>query len=143
MSLDVLLTEFAISPETIHAPVGQAFSFSVTNDGTAPHTFAVETGSEVIETPELQPGETRTLAVSALEAGDYRTLCTISGHAGLGMVGTLMVMAGGEIAAGASGATRATSAGVRLSTPGIGCVFILVILPPAPAGPGSALDWSP
>jgi hypothetical protein len=48
-------------------------AFSVTNDGTAQHTFAIDTGGELIETPELQPGETQSLEVPALEAGDYYT----------------------------------------------------------------------
>jgi FtsP/CotA-like multicopper oxidase with cupredoxin domain len=107
-SFDVTLTEFAISPEMIHAPSGQDLAFSVTNDGTMPHTFAIDTGGELIETPELQPGETQALEVSALDAGEYQTLCTISGHAGLGMTGTLMVMAEGVVAAGASGTAGAT-----------------------------------
>ena len=107
-SFDVSLTEFAVSPEMIHAPAGQDLTFSVTNDGTAPHTFAIDTGGELIETPELQPGETQALEVPALDAGEYQTLCTISGHEGLGMTGTLMVMAEGAVAAGASGAAGAT-----------------------------------
>ena len=107
-SFGVSLTEFAISPEMIHAPAGQDLTFSVTNDGTTQHTFAIATGGELIETPELQPGETQALEVPALDAGEYRTLCTISGHEGLGMTGTLMVMAGGAVAAGASGTAGAT-----------------------------------
>ena len=107
-SFDVSLTEFAISPEMIHAPAERDLTFSVTNDGTAPHTFAIDRGGELIETPELQPGETVTLDVPALDAGEYQTLCTISGHEGLGMTGTLMVMAEGAVAAGASGAAGAT-----------------------------------
>jgi len=107
-SFDVSLTEFAISPEMIHAPAGQDLTFSVTNDGTAPHTFAIDRGDELIETPELQPGETQALEVPALDAGEYQTLCTISGHEGLGMTGTLTIMAGGAVAAGASGAAGGT-----------------------------------
>jgi FtsP/CotA-like multicopper oxidase with cupredoxin domain len=103
--IDVFLTEFSIAPGVIHAPAGRALSFTVTNDGSAPHTFGVDTGNGVVETPEIMPGETDSLDVPALEAGDYRTLCTVSGHEGLGMAGTLMVMAGGDVAAGASGAT--------------------------------------
>jgi FtsP/CotA-like multicopper oxidase with cupredoxin domain/plastocyanin len=110
VTLAVSLTEFAIAPGVIHAPAGQALSFAVTNDGSAPHTFAVDTGNGVVETPEIQPGETGSLDVPALEAGDYRTLCTVPGHEGLGMVGTLMVMADGGVAAGASGATGSNPA---------------------------------
>lgn len=112
---DVSLTEFAITPDVIHAPAGRTLSFRVTNDGTAAHTFAVDTGNGVEQTRELQPGDTQTLEVSALPAGDYRISCTIAGHADLGMVGSLMVMAGGEVAAGTSGATGATGSHAGMS----------------------------
>jgi FtsP/CotA-like multicopper oxidase with cupredoxin domain len=108
----VSLTEFAISPDMVHAPAGRDLTFSVSNDGSAPHTFAVDTGNGVEETPEIQPGDTATLAVPALEAGDYRVYCTIAGHADLGMQGSLMVMAdGGTIAAGGTGASGAGASG--------------------------------
>jgi FtsP/CotA-like multicopper oxidase with cupredoxin domain len=52
----------------------------------------VDAGGTLQETPEIQPGEHATLEVSSLEAGTYRTLCTISGHEQAGMVGQLMVV---------------------------------------------------
>jgi uncharacterized cupredoxin-like copper-binding protein len=109
-SFAVSLSEFALSPDMIHAPAGRELSFDVSNDGSAPHTFAVDTGNGVKATRELQPGETQTLVVPALDAGEYRISCTISGHADLGMVGSLMVATGTDIAAGtgSSGATGAT-----------------------------------
>lgn len=75
----------------IHAPTGEPLSFEVTNEGTAPHTFAVDTGEGVQATAEIQPAEGATLEVSALQAGTYETFCTISGHREAGMVGSLMV----------------------------------------------------
>jgi FtsP/CotA-like multicopper oxidase with cupredoxin domain len=104
----VSLTEFAITPSTIHAPEGRALTFEVTNDGAAAHTFAVDADGALQETPEIQPGETATLELPALEAGTYRTLCTISGHDQAGMVGQLMVAEEG--AAAATGAVGATGA---------------------------------
>ena len=114
-TFDVSLTEFAITPDAIHAPAGRSLSFHVTNDGTTVHTFAVDTGDGVEQTRELQPGDTQTLEVSALPAGDYRISCTIAGHADLGMVGSLMVMAGGEVAAGTTGVTGATGSHAEMS----------------------------
>src|SRR4051794_39011517 len=102
-SFTVTLQEFSITPAMIHAPAGQELSFDVSNAGSAPHTLAVDTGAGVKQTPELQPGDTGRLVVGALDAGTYRFFCTISGHADLGMEGQLMVMAGGEIAAGGTG----------------------------------------
>jgi FtsP/CotA-like multicopper oxidase with cupredoxin domain len=105
-SFDVALTEFAISPDMIDAPAGTSLTFEVTNDGTATHTFAVQTDAKVYETEPIQAGASATLAVDALEAGTYKTYCTIAGHEDLGMVGQLMV--GGEMA-GASGSEGASS----------------------------------
>jgi Cupredoxin-like domain len=79
-SLDVSFTEFAILPEMIHAPAGQDLHSASRTTGRLNNTFAIDTGDELIETPELQPGETQALEVPALEAGDYHTLCRISGH---------------------------------------------------------------
>ena len=63
----------------IHAPASEPLSFEVTNDGTAPHTFAVDTGEGVQPTTEIQPAE-RKLEVSTLQAATYETFCTSSGH---------------------------------------------------------------
>jgi FtsP/CotA-like multicopper oxidase with cupredoxin domain/uncharacterized cupredoxin-like copper-binding protein len=101
----VTLTEFAIDPGAIHAPAGQTLTFQVTNEGTAPHTFAVDTGQGVLETRELANGDTETLEVPALVAGEYRTFCTVPGHVEAGMEGSLMVTEGSETAAGATGPT--------------------------------------
>jgi hypothetical protein len=53
----VSLTEFAITPKVIHAPVGRSLTFEVTNDGSAIHTFDVDAGGTLQETPEIQPGQ--------------------------------------------------------------------------------------
>ena len=109
------LTEFAIGPNMIHAPAGRALRFEVTNDGAAPHTFAVEVDGVLQGTPEIQPGDSATLEVPALEAGTYRTLCTVSGHDQAGMVGELMVMEEGAVAAaGGTGPTGATGEAVSV-----------------------------
>ncbi len=107
-SFEVSLAEFTISPAMIHAPADQALTFEVSNDGTAPHTFAVDTGQGVKQTPEIQPGSSATLEVPALGAGTYETFCTISGHKDAGMIGSLMVAAEGAGGAGATGAAGAT-----------------------------------
>jgi uncharacterized cupredoxin-like copper-binding protein len=95
-SFDVSLSEFAIVPGEIDVPPGQPLTFVVSNDGTAPHAFAVETGTDTVETPQIQPGESATLDVPALKTGHYKTLCTIPGHADAGMVGMVMARARGK-----------------------------------------------
>jgi FtsP/CotA-like multicopper oxidase with cupredoxin domain len=106
----ITLTEFAIDPGAIHAPAGQTLTFQVVNEGTAPHTFAVDTGQGVIETRELANGDSETLEIPGLGVGEYRTFCTIPGHVEAGMEGSLMVMEGSEAAAGSTGSTGASGA---------------------------------
>ena len=105
-TIDVTLTEFSISPGMIDAPAGRPLAFNVTNDGTAPHTFAVQTDAKVYETEQIQPGSTTTLSVDALDAGSYKTYCTLPGHEDLGMVGQLMV---GGTSGGATGGEGAAT----------------------------------
>jgi manganese oxidase len=111
-SFDVSLTEFAIMPGEIDVPIGEPLAFVVSNDGTTPHTFAIETGSDTVVTPQIQPGESATLEVPPLDTGHYRTLCTVPGHADAGMVGMVMAFedAGATRATGMPGMTGATGA---------------------------------
>ena len=113
---DVTLTEFAISPAQIQAPAGRDLVFDVTNEGSAAHTFAVETGGGVAETPLLDAGESAVLEVPALEVGDYRVFCTVAGHEEAGMAGSLTVTAASDVAAGATGAAghQTSSEGVTI-----------------------------
>jgi FtsP/CotA-like multicopper oxidase with cupredoxin domain len=107
VELDVSLNEFAISPARMEAPAGQPIVFHVANEGSVPHSFAVDTGNRVEETALLDAGESAELELQPLEAGDYATLCTVAGHAEAGMTGTLAIGA----KAGTTGATghQATS----------------------------------
>ena len=81
VELDVSLNEFAISPARLEAPVGQSIVLHVANEGAAPHSFAVDTGDGVKETPLLDAGESAVLELQPLEAGDYPPLCSVAGHA--------------------------------------------------------------
>ena len=100
-SIEVTLTEFAIEPATLEAAAGSPLTFSISNDGAAPHTFAVTAGGETYETPSIAGGATATLDVPALDAGSYQVRCTVPGHDQLGMTGTLVVASGsGDAAAG-------------------------------------------
>jgi manganese oxidase len=109
-AIDVTLTDFAITPDQIQAPAGQEITFTVSNEGQTPHTFGVVTPDGQKETPEIAVGGTGTLAVPALDPGDYKILCTIPGHEDLGMVGTLTV-AEGAAAGAPTGSTGSSSSG--------------------------------
>jgi uncharacterized cupredoxin-like copper-binding protein len=90
-SLDVTLTDFKIDPAALEAPAGSPITFNISNQGQAPHTFAVVVGDQTYETAEIPAGAGDTLEVAALDAGEYETLCTVAGHSDLGMTGTLTV----------------------------------------------------
>jgi FtsP/CotA-like multicopper oxidase with cupredoxin domain/uncharacterized cupredoxin-like copper-binding protein len=108
-TVEIMLSEFAIDPSAIAAPVGQPIEFSVMNMGEAPHTFAVDVAGTTYETDVIEPGTTVVLKVPALEAGTYEAYCTVSGHKDLGMLAT--VTAGtGDGTAGATGSMPEMSA---------------------------------
>jgi uncharacterized cupredoxin-like copper-binding protein len=60
-----------------------AFSFRFKNVGHIAHDFKIA-GKK---TPLLQPGKSATLNIRIAKAGRYRYICTVPGHATLGMKG--------------------------------------------------------
>jgi FtsP/CotA-like multicopper oxidase with cupredoxin domain len=95
VTIDVSLEEWAIAPSQIQAPSRQTLVFNVTNQGTTQHTFAVAVPDATpLATQMIEPGQSATLEVPALEAGSYRVYCSVPGHADLGMSGQLVVAEG-------------------------------------------------
>ena len=72
---------FALSRKSV--PAGSTVRFVVRNHGAQPHDFVVKTK----RTRVLRPGQTQTLTVAFPKKGRFAFLCTISGHARLGMKG--------------------------------------------------------
>ena len=102
-AVEIKLTEFAITPATVEVPAGDV-NLRITNSGTLVHNLSfTETG---MATRDLQPGETQTLQLKDLKAGNLAILCTIPGHRDSGMAG--MVMVGGTGAATDPAATPTT-----------------------------------
>lgn len=86
--ITVTLDDFAISPVQVVIVEGEPTNVTVVNTGAAPHDFTVpDLGITIF----AGPGRTVTTGISAQSAGTYDTLCTIPGHASLGMVGTFVV----------------------------------------------------
>jgi FtsP/CotA-like multicopper oxidase with cupredoxin domain len=98
-----MLSDFKIEPSDIQVPAGQPLMFNVMNHGPSAHTFAVVVGGQQQATAEIPAGSTATLAVPALDAGTYDALCTIPGHADLGMKATVTASEGGGTAVAAGG----------------------------------------
>ncbi len=113
-AIEVTLKEFSIAPEMLRAPAGAPLTFTVRNDGSTPHTFAIQTDTKVYESEQIEPGSSVSLSVDALEAGTYKTYCTVPGHEDLGMIGQLMV-GGNAGTASADGAASPTMSHATMS----------------------------
>jgi FtsP/CotA-like multicopper oxidase with cupredoxin domain len=86
-TIEVELGDLFIKPEKLEAQAGPV-TFEVTNTGATDHNFAID---GVSGTDMIPPGESATLTVPELTAGDYTYICEVTGHADGGMTGSLTV----------------------------------------------------
>ena len=96
-SLDVSLSEFAITPSTVTVPSGQPASLAVRNDGSGVHNLALKDSDR--RTPDIEPGDSGRLELGVLDDGTYTLVCEVAGHEGAGMTASLVVGGTGEAAA--------------------------------------------
>jgi plastocyanin len=82
----VTMVDFAYSPTTLTARVGQQVSLDVVNNGQAPHTFTI-TG--VVDSGTINSGQTRVVSFTPSQAGTLQFICVIHGAAA--MSGTVTV----------------------------------------------------
>ena len=75
--------KFKLSTKTAHHGI---VIFKVTNKGHIKHDFKIA-GKK---TPKISPGKSATLKVT-LKKGTYKYICTVPGHATLGMKGSFKV----------------------------------------------------
>ena len=114
-SVEVMLSDFEISPSTIQVPVDVPVSFSVMNMGQTDHTFAVEADGTTYDTGSIGAGATVSLDVPALDAGSYDAYCSVSGHTDLGMVATVVASVDAA-AAGATGSEHSTMSATDMAS---------------------------
>jgi plastocyanin len=84
-AVSVTSTEFKFKLSKTSVPAGSV-TFTLTNHGKIPHDFKI--GGK--KTPLVKPGKSAKLTVT-LKKGKAAYLCTVPGHASLGMKGTLTV----------------------------------------------------
>jgi glucose/arabinose dehydrogenase len=77
---------FALSRTSV--PAGSTVEFVVRNRGTAVHDFVVKAKKR---TRTLRPGQTQTISITFPRKGRFAFLCSVSGHARLGMKGVFGV----------------------------------------------------
>jgi plastocyanin len=91
-TIQLSLTEFAISLATVNLDQAGTYEFEVSNDGQFPHALDIEAegdGGEV-ETGNIDPGESRTVSIT-LPGGSHEMYCPIGNHRDQGMEGTITV----------------------------------------------------
>jgi plastocyanin len=85
----VAMSEYQFAPSEVTVANGE--TVTAENDGETLHNLAVFEGDEELgTTPDVDPGGSDELAVD-FEPGNYEMICTIPGHADLGMTGTFTV----------------------------------------------------
>ena len=87
MTVRVDARDFAFKLSRRSVPAGSTVRFVVRNKGVTVHDFVVNGR----RTKKLKPGRSQTLSVTFPRKGSYTFLCSVSGHARLGMKGTFGV----------------------------------------------------
>ena len=91
-TIEVSLTDFAISPANPRVESGGQVEFRVKNDGETVHDLEVEgPGTETKLASELDPGQSGTLTVDLSEPGSYEWYCPVGNHRENGMEGEITV----------------------------------------------------
>lgn len=91
--VEITAADLAFDATTIVAPAGEAFSTTLVNDDSAPHNLSVyveEGGTTVVQGDVINGGETTTVEVPSLDAGEYFFVCDLHTN----MKGTVVVGGG-------------------------------------------------
>lgn len=102
--LAVEMRDFAFDPDSFEVTAGQETTLELSNSGAVEHELAIlsspiDAESEfeeelVIWEEEVVPGESKSVTIPSLEAGNYQVICAIQGHFTAGMVGEVAVTDG-------------------------------------------------
>lgn len=81
--------EFSFSPSSLPLKAGEKVEVTFTNVGSIVHNFVVE--GVGVATKTIGPGQTDTVEFTAPASGTYVLFCSVPGHRGKGMEGSLIV----------------------------------------------------
>lgn len=93
-TVEVVGTDFALAPATIHLDEAGTYTFRFVNEGESEHALEIDGQGIEEETDLVAPGETAELTVELTE-GEYEMYCPVDGHRGMGMDGAVVVGTGG------------------------------------------------
>lgn len=88
-TLRIVAMDFRFEETMVHVKAGQPVEVTFQNAGAAFHNVAFPGGDDFVIEARAGQSETRTLTFD--EPGTYEFICSIPGHANLGMRGVLMV----------------------------------------------------
>jgi plastocyanin len=93
-TVSVSETEFALDPDTVTLDAAGTYTFRAVNDGSIDHALELEGNGVEEETETIGAGESAELTVE-LKEGTYELYCPVGSHKAQGMVGKVVVGAGG------------------------------------------------
>ena len=106
-TLTVRETEFALAPAEVRLDAAGTYTFRAVNDGSTDHALEIEGNGVEDETETIGAGESSDVTVELAE-GTYEMYCPVGNHKGQGMVGRVIVGAGGGAATTGDGDTTTT-----------------------------------
>jgi uncharacterized cupredoxin-like copper-binding protein len=108
-TVTVTMTDYAFNPASVVFRQGVPYKLVIENKGSEKHYFTAENFFRAIATRKLQsntdgevkapyfsaievyPGRSLDLYFLAVKSGTYPLICTIEGHAGMGMTGEIRI----------------------------------------------------
>jgi plastocyanin len=93
-TVEIHETEFALEPDTVTLDAAGTYTFRAVNEGSTDHALEIEGGGVEDETETLAAGESGEVTVD-LQEGTYELYCPVGNHKEQGMVGRVIVGAGG------------------------------------------------
>lgn len=110
--IEATMADFSFTPTEWTVAAGEEITIELTNDGAVEHEWVIlqpgvrisseaelpETEEELLADfvyweDEVEPGESKSVAFTAPEAGSYQIICAIETHFNAGMTGTLTAVA--------------------------------------------------
>jgi plastocyanin len=109
-TVEIHETEFALEPDTVTLDAAGTYTFRAVNDGSTDHALEIEGGGLEEETETIAGGESAEFTVELAE-GTYELYCPVGDHKEQGMVGRVIVGAGGATTTNGETETGETETG--------------------------------